>query len=239
MGVRRATATTQITTTSRKRSLPDDTHPPPKRVKAPAATAANPLSKKDGRGAKSPTQKPSLNAVPTTRLGVFVFGDGSAGELGLGNKDAVEVESPRLNYNLDPKSVGVVSLAAGGMHAVALTHNNKILTWGVNDLSALGRDTTWEGRMRDINGDKDSDSDESEPDLNPQESNPAAISADKFPAGTRFVQVAAGDSATFALTDDGFVYGWGTFRVSLAFIKIHIIEPTASYRIAEASLVST
>lgn len=151
-----------------------------------------------------------------------MFGDGSAGELGLGNKDAIEVQRPRLNHNLDPNSVGVVSLAAGGMHGVALTHNNRILTWGVNDLSALGRDTTWVGGMRDINRVKESDSDESEPDLSPQESNPTAIPADKFPAGTRFVQVAAGESATFALTDEGLVYGWGTFRVSLASIKIHI-----------------
>lgn len=29
---------------------------------------------------------------------------------------------------------------------------------------------------------------------------------------TRFVQVAAGDSSSFVLTDDGKVYGWGTFR---------------------------
>ena len=132
------------------------------------------------------------------------------------------MKHPRLNHNLNPKSVGVVSVAAGGMHAVALTQNNEILTWGVNDLSALGRDTTWEGEMRDMNGENDSDSDDSEPDLNPRESNPTAIPADKFPAGTRFVQVAAGDSATFALTDEGLVYGWGTFRVSLTFIMIHI-----------------
>jgi len=72
----------------------------------------------------------------------------------VGNKDAIEVKSPRLNYNLDPKSVGVVSLAASGMHAVALTHD-KVLTC---DPSTLGRDTTWEGRMQDIDGENDSDS---------------------------------------------------------------------------------
>jgi regulator of chromosome condensation len=104
------------------------------------------------------------------------------------------------------------------MHAVALTHDHKVLTWGVNDLSALGRDTTWGSRMRNIDG--DSDSDASDSDLNPRESNPTAIPADKFPTGTKFVQAAAGDSTTFVLTDEGFVYGWGTFRASVAFIEI-------------------
>jgi len=61
----------------------------------------------------------------------------------------------------------------------------------------------------------------SDSDLNPRESNPTAIPADKFPAGTKFVQMAAGDSTTFVLTDEGLVYGWGTFRVSLTFIEIH------------------
>lgn len=240
MGMRRAVAATQTTKTSRKRSPQNDASSPPlKRVKTAAAIAASPQVKKGGQGAKVSTQTPFLNTAPTARLEVFVFGDGSAGELGLGNKDAIEVQRPRLNHILDPNSVGVVSLAAGGMHAVALTHNNKILTWGVNDLNALGRDTIWEGELRDINGEKDSDSGESEPDLNPRESNPTPISADRFPAGTRFVQVAAGDSATFSLTDEGLVYGWGTFRVSLASIIIHILKLTVSDRIVAASLVST
>ena len=150
-----------------------------------------------------------------------MFGDGSAGELGLGTKNATEVRRPRRNHYLGPKSAGVVNLAAGGMHAAALTYDHKVLTWGVNDLSALGRGTTWEATIREINGEEDSDSDESEPDLNPLESIPAAISADRFPAATRFVQVAAGDSTTFVLTEAGLVYGWGTFRVCLAVINCH------------------
>jgi regulator of chromosome condensation len=146
-----------------------------------------------------------------------VFGDGSSGELGLGTNDAIEVQRPRPNRSLDPKSVGVVSLAAGGMHAVALTHDNGILTWGVNDLSALGRDTTWEGRMRDINEENDSDFDGSDSDLNQRESNPTPIPADKFPAGTRFDQVTAGDSTTFILTDEASSMAGAPF----AFASLH------------------
>jgi regulator of chromosome condensation len=151
-----------------------------------------------------------INTTPTIQLNILACGEGGNGELGLGPK-ATDVKRPRLNQLLD--SVGVVQLDAGGMHCVALAHDNKILTWGVSDEGALGRDATEtsNGKMRDIDDESDSDD---EITLNPKESTPTAISDDTFPTGTKFVQVAAGDSASFALTDTGLVYGWGTFRVS-------------------------
>jgi regulator of chromosome condensation len=101
------------------------------------------------------------------------------------------------------------------MHAVALTHDNKILTWGVNDQGALGRDTAWDGGLRDLDDDgSDSDDDDEDTGINPHESTPTAVSDEHFAEGTKFVQVTASDSATFALTEDGRVYGWGTFRSS-------------------------
>jgi len=101
------------------------------------------------------------------------------------------------------------------MHAAALTRDNRILTWGVNDQGALGRDTTWEGGLRDLEKEEDSDDeDEDDTGINPNESTPTAVSNEHFAPGTKFVQVVASDSATFALTEDGRVYGWGTFRSS-------------------------
>lgn len=200
------------------------TNPPSStRVKAPAVKAARAPSKAilRTRRRRAAAQNPIENAAPTTRLEVFVFGEGSAGELGLGTRNSIDVKRPRLNTNLDAKSVGVVDIATGGMHAAALTHDNKVLTWGVNDLHALGRDTSWEGGMRDIDAEDDSDSDDSDSGLNPRESTPTPIPMDKFPPGTGIVQVAAGDSTTFVLTDEGLVYGWGTFRVSLS----HLLRP--------------
>jgi regulator of chromosome condensation len=97
------------------------------------------------------------------------------------------------------------------MHGVALTSNNQILTWGVNDHGALGRDTSWEGNLVDADGD-DSDSDD-EGELNPRESTPTPVDMSAVPPDTIFTQVAATDNATFALTSTGRVYGWGTFRV--------------------------
>ncbi|KAL4915152.1 regulator of chromosome condensation 1/beta-lactamase-inhibitor protein II [Aspergillus aurantiobrunneus] len=160
-------------------------------------------------------QKVIITNAPTAKLNVYVCGEGSSGELGLGvGKNVIDVKRPRLNPHLLPDTVGVVQVAVGGMHCVALTHDNKILTWGVNDQGALGRSTTWDGGYKDMdNGDSDSDSDSDDgPDLNPYECTPTAISSSAFPEGTVFVEVAAGDSSSFALTNDGQVYGWGTFR---------------------------
>ena len=169
------------------------------------------------KAVKPAPPKVVINNAPTVRLDVYVCGEGSAGELGLGNaKGVTDVKRPRLNPHLKASEIGVVHVATGGMHAAALTHDNRILTWGVNDQGALGRDTNYEGGLRNIDDDAASDSSEDSNDigLNPREATPTAVLAEAFPVGTTFTQLAAGDSCTFALTDDGFVYGWGTFRVS-------------------------
>jgi regulator of chromosome condensation len=204
-----------------------------KKPKTATKPAAKPTVKKAATPA--PEKKPAavddkrphvaigkpINDVPTKVFDVYVFGEGTSGELGLGSrrvdgKKPIDVKRPRLNANLSAADVGVVQLSCGGMHAVALTRDNKILTWGVNDQGALGRDTTWEGNLRDMDKSDDSDSEEDEDDtgINPHESTPAAVSDEYFAKGTKFVQVIACDSATFVLTEDGRVYGWGTFRSS-------------------------
>lgn len=126
------------------------------------------------------------------------------------------MKRPRLNPLLAAETVGVVEVAVGGMHTVVLTKDNEILTWGINDQSALGRDTTWDGGLKDMDeGDSDSDSDEIA--VNPHESTPAEIDLSDVPDDTVWTQIVASDSASFALTVDGLVYGWGTFRV-IAFL---------------------
>nr|POF13114.1 protein pim1 [Quercus suber] len=187
------------TTASRKRKAEDE---------APAA----PVKK-----VKTMAKGPVINQPPTQRLNVYMFGEGTAGELGLGTaKNAVDVKRPRLNPHLNADKVGVVQIAAGGMHCIALTVDNKILTWGVNDSGALGRSTEWEGGLKDMDAAEDDASDDSDDDngLNPHEALPGEVDFSQLdlPEGTRWAQVTAGDSASFALTDDGRVYGWGTFR---------------------------
>ena len=203
-------------------------------LKAPFKAASNPRKRKNEEDPKTLPQpvkkiriakqaaakakeKVAINKRPSQRLDVYVFGEGSSSELGLGTaKAAIDVKRPRLNPLLSAKQIGVVQIACGGMHVAALTHDNKILTWGVNDQGALGRDTTWEGGLKDMDDNDSGDSDKSDSGLNPAESNPTAIPASSFPQDTQFVKMAAGDSHTLALTDDGRVYGWGTFRVSFS-----------------------
>ncbi|KAF7543078.1 hypothetical protein G7Z17_g11034 [Cylindrodendrum hubeiense] len=194
----------------------EDAIPEPKSKPAPVKKAAvkkaAPAKKHVGIGRK-------INDAPSQILDVYVFGEGSSGELGLGSKRVdgkkpIDVKRPRLNPNLSAAEVGVIQISCGGMHAVALTHDNQILTWGVNDQGALGRDTTWDGGLRDMEEDSDSEDDDDDSGVNPMESTPTAVSSEHFAPGTKFVQVVACDSASFALTEDGRVYGWGTFRSS-------------------------
>ena len=199
-------------------------------AKAPLKAPSNPRKRKNDdddrispsvkktRLTKQPRPKAqaAINQRPRQRLDVYVFGEGSSSELGLGTaKTAIDVKRPRLNPLLSAQQIGVVQIACGGMHVAALTHDNKILTWGVNDQGALGRNTTWEGGLKDMDENDSDESDRSDSGLNPAESSPAAVPASCFPKDTQFVKVAAGDSHTLALTDDGYVYGWGTFRVSI------------------------
>uniref|UniRef100_A0A8C7F560 Regulator of chromosome condensation 1 n=1 Tax=Oncorhynchus kisutch TaxID=8019 RepID=A0A8C7F560_ONCKI len=91
---------------------------------------------------------------------------------------------------------GVVQVAAGGMHTVCLSDTGNIYTFGCNDEGALGRETTEEG----------------------SEMVPGKVALDE-----RVVQVSAGDSHTAALTDDGAVYIWGSFRDNSGVIGL--LEP--------------
>lgn len=135
------------------------------------------------------------SATPPQKLKVYVFGEGTAGELGLGNvKGAEQAKVPRVNHKLE----NIVAVTAGGMHGVAIDLAGQVLTWGGNDEFALGRETP----------DDDSDEPDDAPGLNANEATPTPLHT----IPKRVVQVAAGDSCTFALTEDGHVYGWGTFR---------------------------
>ncbi|PWW79732.1 hypothetical protein C7212DRAFT_360938 [Tuber magnatum] len=75
--------------------------------------------------------------------------------------------------------VGIVAIAAGGMHGLALSHEGMVYSWGVNDRYALGRVTQYTPPGGDGDPGSDSDSDEL---LNALESTPRLIVA--FPEGT-------------------------------------------------------
>lgn len=169
--------------------------------------------------------KPELNRLHTNLdkhpiVDTYVFGTGSMCELGLGpeGKNKI-VKRPRLNPYL--AQLDVVDVVVGGMHAAALTKEGRLYTWGVNDQGALGRDTTWDGGMRDIDAADDSDSDAET--LNPKESKPSAVEHDQI-----FVKAAASDSLTVAIDGDGHIWAWGTFRCSDGILGFNAASKVAS-----------
>ncbi|WQF88154.1 Putative regulator of chromosome condensation 1/beta-lactamase-inhibitor protein II [Colletotrichum destructivum] len=156
-----------------------------------------PKSRPNAANNQSGNGIPNRPTRPTQVLDVAVWGSGENCELGLGPR-ITEAPRPRLAHkHLSPETVGVVQVAAGGMHCVALTRDGRVLTWGVNDDGALGRkkspDTPEEG-PEDL--------------LGPFESTPGQVN---FQEDIDIVQVAATNSACFALTAEGTVYGWGSF----------------------------
>ncbi|KAJ2897570.1 hypothetical protein MKZ38_004555 [Zalerion maritima] len=250
----KATAKKAVTATisKRTRDATEDEAPPAKRARSESEAPSQKSGTSRGSHAAK-TRQPvvvhkwpkfvklgaMINEAPTTPLDIFVMGSGESGELGLGNKvyniklKPTNVKRPRINHNLGRHQVGVVSIAAGGMHAAVLTRDNTILTWGVNDQRALGRDTAWDGGLRDMDAGDDSSDDSSMQEdgssMNPHESTPGLVDSEYFLPGTKFVQVVASDSATFALTADGRVYGWGTFRANngiLGFEEHNLVQQT-------------
>lgn len=116
---------------------------------------------------------------------VLTLGQGDVGQLGLG-EDVLERKKPALVKSLE--GLNIVQVECGGMHTVALTDDGKVYTWGCNDEGGLGRVTS-------------------------------STDGDEFTAGlvkemerVNVVMVCAGDSHTMALSDNGIVYGWGTYR---------------------------
>ncbi|KAK9820428.1 hypothetical protein WJX72_010230 [[Myrmecia] bisecta] len=129
---------------------------------------------------------------------MFMMGDGDCGQLGKG-EDFMEAPRPTPSA-IEGKQV--VQVAAGGMHTVALADSGEVYTTGVNDEGALGRETA--GELWETSGaaqGKPTDS--------------YTWGRVQMPtAHGPVVQVSAGDSHTAALTNQGYVYAWGTYRDS-------------------------
>lgn len=166
---------------------------------------------------------------------LFACGEATNGRLGLGIISG-NVQVPRHLASLGQYVIKKVAVHSGGRHAMALTVDGKVFSWGEGDDGKLGHfsriscdkprliEALRSKRVRDIScGSSHSAAIVSNGDLytwglgeygrlghgdNAAQLRPKQV---KALAGQRVVQVALGsrDAQTLALTDEGIVYSWG------------------------------
>ena len=67
---------------------------------------------------------------------MYACGEGTSGRLGVG--DCADQPSPRVVSELSTYVVRRVATSAGGRHAMALTADGKIFSWGNGEVGQLG-----------------------------------------------------------------------------------------------------
>eukprot|EP00808_Paulinella_micropora_P031334 g47531.t1 len=115
---------------------------------------------------------------------VMSFGSGDMSQLGLGESETMRERKFPTVLKALKDCPPCVGVAAGALHNAAVLTDGTVWTWGCDDDKALGR----EGN----------------------EWTPAKVGGAL--TGEHVVQVACGSSHTVALTAEGRVYSWGTFR---------------------------
>ena len=170
--------------------------------------------KKTDQPQKRPPRLAGLNKRPQQQFTIFVCGDNSLGQLGLG-ESVVEEREPVVNEQLT--KLKVVDFDCGANHCIALTKDGKVLTWGrvgaddeIGARGALG--TSWINDpdtivLRKFVGDTQKER------MIPKTVDLRHLLGERGEYG-RIVQVVATNDGSFALTDYGTVLGWGTFMVS-------------------------
>jgi uncharacterized repeat protein (TIGR01451 family) len=116
---------------------------------------------------------------------VWSWGRNGNGELGLGGAQGIPatVNVPTQVVGLGPGS-GVIAIAAGGVHSMALKSDGTVLTWGLNVVGELG--------------------------AGPINNQTAPVQVTGFGQGSGAIAIAAGASHNLVLRSDGSVAAWGS-----------------------------
>lgn len=115
----------------------------------------------------------------------MAFGMGDMAQLGLGLEEHLRWRRfPALVRGLAQEDVAEV--AVGALHSLARTRDGRLYSWGCNDDAALGRRC--------------------------EEQNEYVAMPVEGLEGVEIVQIAAGCAHSLALSADGHVYCWGTYR---------------------------
>ncbi|PWN38141.1 RCC1/BLIP-II [Meira miltonrushii] len=159
---------------------------------------------------------------PVLTREMFVFGNGDMGQHGLGTDVLDEIKRPRRHVMLGDLikegklgSQGLETVAAGGMHTLAIDSTGRIFSWGINDNACLGRETS-----RDPNVETEELETQPLPVEGLSPTGQGILGGEASAGGGtegavehfRATRVAAGDSVSVALSDRGELRVWGSFR---------------------------
>ena len=171
-----------------------------KRTQPDAAATGTSTPTAKATSTESPEKKTRVHGAPQQAQEeeqpagqVWVFGSGDCGQLALG-EEVLSCTRPRRQPFFD--ALDAVAVAAGGLHTLVLTRAGAVYAWGCNDERALGHSAE-EFSVARVEG-----------------------LVDGAGAPERIVQVACGDSISAALTADGRVFTWGTFRDSKGLLGV-------------------
>ncbi|WAQ87144.1 hypothetical protein PtA15_8A45 [Puccinia triticina] len=138
----------------------------------------------------------------------LIFGAGDMGQMGMGAEKLDDVRKPAVHSTIEElrkkkEFAEPIHLAAGGMHTLVIDSEGKIWSWGINDNAALGRKT--EGILG-----------VEQEELETRPMCVATLSPQPDPESGRTpfkaARACAGDSVSVAVSEEGELVAWGSFR---------------------------
>ncbi|TFK43674.1 regulator of chromosome condensation 1/beta-lactamase-inhibitor protein II [Crucibulum laeve] len=205
---------------SRTENKKSENEPPTRKPASKATSARKPVSTNKTKLASIPEisqLKPYFNPLPTPpekqRPGasLFVWGAGNFGQFGMGPDYQDEFTKPKRNPWIDEQiekgtfgepGAGLESVCAGGLHSIFIDEKGTVWTCGVNDDAALGRTT------KNVPDPNNPGGFLTEDDLLPVPYPLQSLIDEKF----RAVKAVSGDSICAAVSSEGELRVWGSFR---------------------------
>jgi len=146
-----------------------------------------------------------FTALLTDEGTVWTCGRNNSGQLGIGDKEPRSIPTPVVI----PSSKPVKMIACGDAHMLALTADGKVYSWGWANFGQLGHVLPEETQTNDdVMRALDS---YVRPIILPM-----ARLVDRL-VGHKVVSIACGDTSSFAVTEDGQLFSWGTLSQEQTF----------------------
>ncbi|KAF8730311.1 hypothetical protein AX14_005655 [Amanita brunnescens Koide BX004] len=198
---------------------PSSKSKPPKAEKTTAKAQKAKLPSIREAPESQPQSIPYFNPLPTPPqksrppLQLFVWGAGNFGQFGMGPDELGEKDKMSRNTWIEDQisdgtfgepGAGLETVAAGGLHTLFIDERGTVWSCGNNDEAALGRVT--QNVPDPENPDKQLDVDQLTSVPHPLQS----LVDENF----RAVLVAAGDNVSAAVSSEGELRVWGTFRAN-------------------------